>query len=103
MHPFDEDKTAYKVETTNYCYKVMPFDLKKVGATYQRLMDRILQPLIGRNVHACVDDMVVTSVKEESHLSDLEELLRITGKYQLKFNPEKCVFTYEPKNSWVSC
>jgi len=48
-------------ETCSYCYKVMPFGLKNAGATYQRLMDRILAPMLGRNVHAYVDDMVVTS------------------------------------------
>jgi len=39
----------------------MPFGLKNAGATYQRLMDRVLAPMIGRNVKAYVDDMVVTS------------------------------------------
>jgi len=74
MHPSDEDKTAFMAETTNYCYKLMPFDLKNAGATYKRLMDRILQPMLGRNIHAYVDDMVVTSDTEQSHLIDLEEI-----------------------------
>jgi len=41
----------------------MPFGLKNAGATYQRLMDRVLAPMIGRNVQAYVDDMVVISQK----------------------------------------
>jgi len=28
MHSLDEDKTAFMGETSNYCYKVMPFGLK---------------------------------------------------------------------------
>lgn len=28
MHPMDEEKTSFMAETTNYCYKVMSFDLK---------------------------------------------------------------------------
>ena len=48
-------------ETCSYCYKVMSFGLKNAGATYQRLMDRVLAPMLGRNVQAYVDDMVVTS------------------------------------------
>ena len=36
MHPSDEDKIAFMSEVTNYCYKVMPFSLKNVGATYQK-------------------------------------------------------------------
>jgi len=67
MHSLDEDKTTFMGGTTNYCYRVMPFGLKNAGATYQRLMDRILVSMLGRNVHAYVDDMVVTSIKEKRH------------------------------------
>ena len=50
MHPRDECKMAFMTELFCYCYKVMPFKLKNAGATYQRLMDRVLVPIIGRNV-----------------------------------------------------
>ena len=50
MHSRDESKIAFMAELSSYCYKVMPFGLKNVGATYQRLMDRIIAPMIGRNV-----------------------------------------------------
>jgi len=50
MHPRDECKTVFLTELSFYCYKVMPFRLKNAGATYQRLMDRVLVPMIGRNV-----------------------------------------------------
>jgi len=60
MHPMDESKTVFMIELSSYCYKVMPFGLKNVGSTYQRLMAIILTPMIGRNVQAYVDDMVVT-------------------------------------------
>jgi len=61
MHPKDESKTTFMAEFASYCYKVMPFGLKNVGATYQRLIDRILAPMLGQNVQAYVDNMVVTS------------------------------------------
>jgi len=47
MHPNDESKTAFMTEFASYCYKVMPFGLKNVGATYQRLMDKIFAPYSG--------------------------------------------------------
>jgi len=50
MHPNDESKSAFMTELASYCYKVMPFGLKNVGATYQWLMDWILASLPGRNV-----------------------------------------------------
>ena len=61
MHPRDESKTTFMTELSCYCYKVIPFGLKNVGATYQRLMDRVLAPMLGWNVQAYVDNMVVTS------------------------------------------
>jgi len=92
MHPRDECKTTFMTELSCYCYTMIPFGLKNAGATYQRLMDRMLAPMIGRNVQAYVDDMVVTSQVKDQHVSDLEELFTTIAKYRLKLNPEKCVF-----------
>jgi len=58
-------------------------------------MYRVLVPMLGRNVHAYVDDMVVTSQKRGQHVADLEELFATIAKYRLKLNPEKCVFGVE--------
>jgi len=65
---------AFMTKLSCYCYKVMPFGLKNEGATYQQLMDRVLAPIIGRNVQAYVDDTVVTSQVKDQHVVDLEEL-----------------------------
>ena len=48
MHPRDECKTTFMTKLSCYCYKVMPFRLKNAGATYQRLLDRVLAPMIGK-------------------------------------------------------
>ena len=75
----------------------MPFGLKNAGATYQRLMDRVLAPMLGRNVQAYVDDMVVTSPEKSKHVADFEELFTTIAKFKLKLNPEKCIFW---RGSW---
>jgi len=95
MHPMDEEKTAFMTERSCYCYKVMPFGLKNAGATYQRLMDKVLAPMLGRNVQAYVDDMVVTSLEKSRHVTNLKELVVTIAKYKLKLNPEKCIFGVE--------
>lgn len=43
MDPRDEEKTTFIIESINFCYKVMPFRLKKVRATYQHLMDKLFK------------------------------------------------------------
>jgi len=61
MHLRDECKTTFMTESSCSCYKAMPFGLKNAGATYQRLMDKVLAPILGQKVQAYVDDMVVTT------------------------------------------
>jgi hypothetical protein len=43
MHPEDREKTTFIINQGLYCYKVMPFDLKNAGATYQRLVNKMFQ------------------------------------------------------------
>ena len=61
MHEHDQEKTSFVTSQGLFYYRVMPFGLKNVGATYQRLMNRIFVPQIGRNVQVYVDDMLVKS------------------------------------------
>jgi len=97
MHPRDECKMTFMTELSCYCYKVMPFGLKKAGATYQRFMDRVFAPMIGKNNQAYVDDMVVTFQVKDQHIADIEELFTTIAKYRLKLNLEKCVFGVEAR------
>ena len=69
----DQEKTSFVTSQGLFYYKVMPFELKNVGVTYQRLMNRMFAHQIGRNVEVYVDDMLVKSIREDEHLSDLQE------------------------------
>ena len=40
----NQERTAFFTPIENYHYKVMPFGLKNVGATYQRMMTRMFEP-----------------------------------------------------------
>ena len=42
----------------------MPFGSKNARATYQRLVNQMFRPQIGRNVEVYVEDMLVKSAKE---------------------------------------
>ena len=69
----DQEKTSFVTSQGLFYYKVMPFELKNVGVTYQRLMNRMFAHQIERNVEVYVDDMLVKSIREDKHLSDLQE------------------------------
>ena len=47
---------------------------------------------IGRNVQVYVDDMLVKSLREDEHLSDLQETFDTLRVSNMKLNPNKCVF-----------
>ncbi|GJT03017.1 reverse transcriptase domain-containing protein [Tanacetum coccineum] len=59
----DEEKTAFHTSQGVYCYTKMPFGLKNVGATYQRLVDRAFDSKVGRNMEVYVDDLVIKTVE----------------------------------------
>jgi hypothetical protein len=70
----------------------MPFGLKNTGATYQRMMQNCLRSQIFRNIQVYIDNMVITTRKEESLISDLQETFDNLNRYKLKLNPTKCSF-----------
>ncbi|KAL0394568.1 UNVERIFIED_CONTAM: Pro-Pol polyprotein [Sesamum latifolium] len=92
LAPEDRKKVSFITSSGTFCYVAMPFGLKNAGATYQRLVDKINRPQIGRNVEVYVDDMLVKSKKAEDHIADLEETFAVLKKYRLKLNPAKCTF-----------
>ena len=64
----DQEKTAFVTSIGNYHYKVMPFGLKNAGSTYQRMMTRMFEPLLGKNIEIYIDDMMVKSKVVSEHL-----------------------------------
>ena len=47
---------------------------------------------IGRNVQVYVDDMLVKSLHENNHLDNLQETFDTLRSYNMKLNPNKCMF-----------
>jgi len=92
MEEADQEKTSFITDRGLYCYKMMPFCLKNAGATYQRLVNRMFQNQIGRNVEVYVDDLLVKSIRANRHIEDLRETFRTLREYNMKLNPTKCAF-----------
>ena len=92
MDEVDQEKTSFITSQGLFCYKIISFRLKNVGATYQRLVNHMFRPLIGWNVEVYVDDMLVKILIEKKHLDDLQETFDTLKLYNMKLNPSKCAF-----------
>ena len=60
----------------------MPFGLKNIGATYQRLMDWVFKQKIIWNVEVHVDDIVFKFQSIPQHVADKEEVFGELQKYE---------------------
>ena len=71
MPPEDQKATASRTPKGIFCYKMMPFDLKNVGATYQRAMQTIFEDMLHKTAECYIDDLVVKAKKRLDHLHSL--------------------------------
>ena len=70
----------------------MSFGLKNAGFTYQRMMTRMFESQLGKNIEIYIDDMVVKSKVVSEHLGDLGNIFEVLRKYKLRLNASKCSF-----------
>ena len=57
----DMEKTTFLTMWGTFCYKVMLFRLKNVGATYQRAMVMLFHDMMHKEIEVYVDDMIAKS------------------------------------------
>jgi hypothetical protein len=92
LHKKDEEKTKFITPFGMYCYMRMSEGLCNAGRTFCRIMKVALKDQVGRNILFYIDDIVVTSKKKESCISDLTETFTNMREANLKLNLKKCVF-----------
>jgi hypothetical protein len=92
MAPEDMEKTMFITPWGTFCYKVILFGFKNVGATYQRAMVTLFHDMIHKEIEVYVDDMIAKSQTKKEHLVHLEKLFARLRKFRLRLNPNKCIF-----------
>ena len=92
IHPPDAEKKSFIIPHGLYYYKVMPFDLKNTGATYQRLGTKMFRPLLGSMMEVYIDDMLVKYKQRPDHVAHLQQTFDLLREYGMKLNPLKCTF-----------
>ena len=88
----DQEKTSFVTPIGNYHYKVMPFGLKNAGSTYQRMMTKMFESQMGKNIEVYIDNMVVKSKIVSKHIGDLTNIFEILRGHKLRLNASKCSF-----------
>ena len=70
----------------------MPFGLKNARSTYQRMMTKMFELQLGRNIEVYINDMVVKSKVVPEYVQDLTSIFGILRKHRLHLNASKCSF-----------
>ena len=83
-------KTAIVTPFGLFEFLYMPFGLKNVAQTFQRLMDRIFRGL--PFVFIYLDDVLVASRTRKLHIEHLRVVLELLVQNRLVLNLDKCSF-----------
>ena len=67
----DRDKTAFASQNGTYRFCRLPFGLHNAPATFQRLMQLVLRPILGTKSLVFLDDIIVVSNSFHEHIADL--------------------------------
>ncbi|XP_078246874.1 uncharacterized protein LOC144588278 [Pogona vitticeps] len=82
------DKTAFITHVGTFRFRRMPFGLKNAGASFQRMIDKLLQGLPYANAY--LDDVAIFSNDFESHLTHIETVLSRLQQAGLTVKASKC-------------
>lgn len=89
--PEDRDKTAFVDGRGHHLrYVTMPFGLCNAPATFQRLMEKVLEGMVWDTVVVYLDDVVIFSQTIEDHMTHLKQVLDRFRQHNLKLKPRKC-------------
>lgn len=88
----DRQKTAFTDGCRLFQFRRMPFGLATAPSTFQRAINAVLHPVLGRHTLAFLDDVVVASRSFDEHLQHLDETMGLLAKAGFRLNLKKCNF-----------
>lgn len=90
MDPDSIQKTAFATCHGLFEFLSLPFGLKNAAASFQRLMETVLENIKGKFCFVYIDDIVVYSQTEQQHLEHLRGVFARLHKAGLTVNLKKC-------------
>ncbi|GFT70248.1 retrovirus-related Pol polyprotein from transposon 297 [Trichonephila clavipes] len=92
VNPSDIVKTAFVTKNGTYAFRRMPFGLSGAAPNFQKAIDIILKPGIGKFVNVYMDDLIISSPTFTQHIEHLKEVYRLLHDAGLTLNKNKCKF-----------
>ncbi|GFU76796.1 retrovirus-related Pol polyprotein from transposon opus [Trichonephila clavipes] len=92
VSPSDIVKTAFVTKNGTCAFRRMPFGLSGTTPNFQKVIDQILKPVIGKFVSVYMDDAIISSPSFTHHVEHLREVFRLLQDAGLTLNKEKCKF-----------
>ncbi len=88
-----QERTAFNAGPFGfYHYSRLPFGLSGAPATFQRLMDKVLEGLNTKICQVYLDDVIVHAVSPEELYERLDQIFQRFRAANLRLKPSKCKF-----------
>ena len=96
----DEDKpyTAFEADNKLYQFKRIPFGITNGVASFQRVIDDIVEKEGLEDTFVYIDNVTVCGHSQEEHDENLKRFMDAVEKYRLTLNKDKCVFSTRSVN-----
>jgi len=92
--PADQPKMAFICPWGTFAYCKLPFGLKNTGATFQTAMSYAFHD-IKHIVQHSLNDLLAQLLRRANHFIHLRAIFMRCRHYQIRLNPQKCVFYIE--------
>ncbi|GFU35741.1 retrovirus-related Pol polyprotein from transposon 17.6 [Trichonephila clavipes] len=100
VKPSDIVKTAFVTKNGTYAFRRMPFGLSGTAPNFQKAIDIILKPLIGKLENVYKDDVIILSPSSTQHVEHLKEVFRLLHEAKKAFDAVKAAITKAPVLKW---
>ena len=91
LHPKHKERTAFSTFLGLFQFVNMPMGLCGAPLTFQRVMHE-LKKYLSAAFLIYIDDVILASEDEETHLNDIAQFLSVVTKFGMKLKIEKCTF-----------
>ena len=94
MHERHKERTAFSCYLGLFQFLKMPMGLSGAPLTFQRVMNNLKQ-YISASFLIYLDDVILASEDEESHLKDINQFLEVVQGFGMKLKLIKCHFALD--------